>query len=297
MKKVASLFLAITLLLCLVLPAYAAEPLPNGAIRVVVNEKELAATGVVVDGRTLVPMRALAEAMGAEVEWRIADQTVIVKKPLYKTDEIGRIESFNRSVYFVIGRKSAMVSGEESQMDVAPQIIGGQTMLPAKYLAGYLEADVAWDDASRTVTITSGLSSTPQGAVWADENQAMAVDRAMSDYLKEVNKNAEAERQAQLEADRAAGIPSAYGYSIPDYIADNYTGTEGLYIQLYAREDAIPDVTFRVDVVDRSTKSIVKTQTFKESELQNAGSFSWLQFPLEYLDEDAYIYKFSIVTS
>ena len=51
-------------------PAYAS--LANNAIRVVVDNKELSATGVSIDGRTLIPLRALGEALGAKVDWNVA---------------------------------------------------------------------------------------------------------------------------------------------------------------------------------------------------------------------------------
>ncbi len=45
------------------------------------------------------------------------------------------------------------VNGQEIKPDVAPQIINGRTMVPVRWIAEALGAEVTWDDKSRTVSI------------------------------------------------------------------------------------------------------------------------------------------------
>ncbi|HPR93782.1 MAG TPA: copper amine oxidase N-terminal domain-containing protein, partial [Syntrophomonadaceae bacterium] len=45
------------------------------------------------------------------------------------------------------------VNGQEIRPDVAPQIINGRTMVPVRWIAEALGAEVKWDDKSRTVSI------------------------------------------------------------------------------------------------------------------------------------------------
>jgi hypothetical protein len=55
-----------------------------------------------------------------------------------------------------------VVNGMQIQSDVPPQIINGRTMIPAKFLAEALGADVKWDEVNSSVIVTSKLSSEPQ---------------------------------------------------------------------------------------------------------------------------------------
>jgi hypothetical protein len=57
---------------------------------------------------------------------------------------------------FKVGSKEYRVNGEEKIMDVAPYIKGDRTYVPMRYLGEILGAEVVWDDAARTVTLTRG---------------------------------------------------------------------------------------------------------------------------------------------
>ena len=91
--------------------------------------------------RTYVPMRYMAETLGAEVVWDQTAQTVT----LTKGDTV---------VVFTIGSTTYTVNGESAVADVAPEITSDRTMLPARYAAEALGAVVGWDQATQTVIIT-----------------------------------------------------------------------------------------------------------------------------------------------
>ena len=57
-------------------------------------------------------------------------------------------------IILTIGKKEALVFGETKINDVAPVIRNDLTMLPARFVAENLDADVKWDNAARKVTIT-----------------------------------------------------------------------------------------------------------------------------------------------
>lgn len=69
----------------------------------------------------------------------------------------------------VIGVATAQENGQSVAIDVAPEIISGRTMVPLRFLAGFLGAQVAWDPAAREVTYTAG---TTQIDIWIDNPQA-----------------------------------------------------------------------------------------------------------------------------
>ena len=100
----------------------------------------------IMGGRTLVPVRYLADALGAQTAWDEATQTVTVTEG-------------STTINLVIGSTSMTVNGQTEQMDIAPMINNGRTYLPARYVAESLGATVSWDSTTQTVGIT--LAGTP----------------------------------------------------------------------------------------------------------------------------------------
>lgn len=107
----------------------------------------------IIDGRTLVPLRAIFEALGAEVEWDGATRTVTGRKDA-------------TTIILPIGSRSPTVNGMPVQLDVAGTIIDGRTLVPARFIAESLGAAVDWVADTRTVVIFSaGAVDTPQEVV------------------------------------------------------------------------------------------------------------------------------------
>ena len=96
----------------------------------------------IINGRTMVPLRTIFEAMGATVEWDAHTQTVTA------TSERAIVKA-------TINKKELTVNGTPVDLDVAPQIVDGRTLVPARFVAESFGADVTWVQASSTVTITS----------------------------------------------------------------------------------------------------------------------------------------------
>ena len=63
-------------------------------------------------------------------------------------------DNTKNQIIFTIGKKEAMVFGEEKQNDVSPVLKGDRAYLPARFVAENLGAKVLWDNETRTVTIT-----------------------------------------------------------------------------------------------------------------------------------------------
>ena len=57
-------------------------------------------------------------------------------------------------IILTIGKKDAQVFGKSKTNDVAPKIVNDRTMLPARFVAENLGADVSWDGEKELVTIT-----------------------------------------------------------------------------------------------------------------------------------------------
>lgn len=95
---------------------------------------------VIVEGRTLVPVRALFESLGASVEWNEATQTVTAKKD-------------STVISMQIGSTTAYVDGVSKTLDVPAQTINNRTMAPARFVAESLGGRVFWDESTDTVKI------------------------------------------------------------------------------------------------------------------------------------------------
>ena len=124
-------------------PTPPTPPPPSDDIKVLVNGTTLTfdQPPVVVDGRTLVPLRAIFEALGAEVDYEQSTQTVTAVRG-------------NDTVSLTIGSNILTKNGEQIMLDVPAQIIGGRTLVPARAIAESFGAEVVWDPATRVVTIT-----------------------------------------------------------------------------------------------------------------------------------------------
>lgn len=114
----------------------------NTPIRVTVNGRVLTtdAPPVIQSGRTLVPFRAIFEAMGASVHWDAAKRTVSAYAQ-------------HRAIVLEIGNTTVWVNGPEQKTDVAPQIIDGRTMVPLRLVAEAMGAIVNWDAVTSTVSV------------------------------------------------------------------------------------------------------------------------------------------------
>lgn len=96
----------------------------------------------IIDGRTMVPLRVIFTALGAEVDWDDSTKTVTAMK-----DDI--------TVTATIGSKTIYIDGKAEQMDVAPVILDGRTLVPARFVAQAFDCLVDWDERRYTVHITT----------------------------------------------------------------------------------------------------------------------------------------------
>lgn len=117
----------------------------SSIMKVGVVNANLDAPPVIVESRTVVPIRAVAEALGGKVSWDASTRTVTVV--------LGNV-----SLRLTIGRSTALVNGNSVPIDdanpkVVPLIMAGRTMLPLRFVAENLGADVQWDGTTQTITV------------------------------------------------------------------------------------------------------------------------------------------------
>lgn len=99
---------------------------------------------VIKDSRTFLPIRIVAEELGADVAWNEAEQSVTIGKG-------------DTEIVIYIGQPFATVNGEPVALDAPAFIENDRTYLPVRFVAENLGADVVWDATAQTVTITAGI--------------------------------------------------------------------------------------------------------------------------------------------
>jgi len=103
---------------------------------------------VIVAGRVLVPLRGVFERLGAIVAWDPTTETVLAQRG-------------DTRIALRIGAPQATINGQAALMDVPALLVGGRTMVPLRFLSQALGAQVSWDAAAATVTVTSQQAALP----------------------------------------------------------------------------------------------------------------------------------------
>jgi uncharacterized repeat protein (TIGR02543 family) len=98
------------------------------------------------NNRTLVPIRALVEALGGSVEWDGKERKVTAKLA-------------NNTLELWIGNNTAKINGISTPIyaedpNVAPILINGRSYVPVRFVCEKLGAVVSWNDQTKGITIT-----------------------------------------------------------------------------------------------------------------------------------------------
>jgi len=107
---------------------------------------------VIKEGRTLVPVRALSNALGAEVEWDGEERKVTITQSVYDNEEPITVSFY---VDAEDGEMTFLITGGEHDgehtLDVSAQIFQNRTFVPVRFVAIAFGMEVGYDQLSRTV--------------------------------------------------------------------------------------------------------------------------------------------------
>lgn len=104
----------------------------------------------IVNDRTFVPVRFVAENLGAAVTWDEKSRTVTIVKD-------------NQTIRLTIGQRQITVNGKAEQMDVAPYIDGIRTMVPIRFISDSLGSRIGWQPQLRTAIISDPIEVVVNG--------------------------------------------------------------------------------------------------------------------------------------
>lgn len=114
------------------------------------EEVETDVPPVIKDGRTLVPVRAVTNALGAKVEWNADIHLVTVTKAVY--DAASGTEQ-TITINITMGSNVALVNGKQVTIDAPAQLTSNRTMVPLRFISETFKQSVEWDSASGSVII------------------------------------------------------------------------------------------------------------------------------------------------
>lgn len=134
MKKIIAAFCALWLI------CFSAAAEEDIAVFVNGDRVEFDQPPIIVNDRTLVPMRAIFEKLNLTVQW---------------FEDERRITAFDGEIKITMFIDSPYIylDDEEFKTDVAPIIVNDRTLVPLRVIGESLNGDVKWDGESRTVTI------------------------------------------------------------------------------------------------------------------------------------------------
>ena len=93
---------------------------------------------------TIVPIRAIAEAIDAQVKWEEGTRTVSITRG-------------DTVIILPIGSTSPTVNGQIVEIDQPATIVSARTLVPLRFIAEAFDMDVRWDGSAKTVTINGSI--------------------------------------------------------------------------------------------------------------------------------------------
>ena len=187
--------------------------------QVIVNRASVTFAGqppVEQNGHLLVPLRGVLEKLGAYVDYNAATQTVV---------------AFGNGTRIILplGKTQATVNGSYVTLDVPATVINGSTMVPLRFVAESLGADVTFDVTTNTVAITTRAAApAPDAPPRVDPDKARRdTDKARTDAEKARAESERRREDARRRAEeRARQTPVDAGTTITGTVTAVYTDVQ-----------------------------------------------------------------------
>ena len=115
---------------------------PESVIKVFVNGAAVVFDypPITENGRTLVPLRPVFEALGAGVDWNMSTQTITARR-------------YDVTIILRVGSNVLLRNNAGIQLEVPAMVVNGRTLVPLRAIAESFDTEVGWDSNTRTVSI------------------------------------------------------------------------------------------------------------------------------------------------
>lgn len=131
----------------------------SSAASVELNGQPLATSArpITMNGRTLVPMRDIFEALGAQVNYNSVTRGITASRATTNID-------------LQIGNRQAAVNGQAQMLEQAPLVQNGVTYVPLRFVSNALGAQVSYNSSTALVSISTGTGGMGVGTVASNPN-------------------------------------------------------------------------------------------------------------------------------
>jgi outer membrane protein TolC len=224
MKKKLAVLLCLALLMTMfAVPAIAANPAPS----VVIDNQTVTfdVPPMIDNGRTMVPLRAIFEQMGATVSWDDATQTARAVK--------GDI-----TVVVTIGSASPTINGVVKTIDVPAKIVNSRTLAPMRFVCEAFGGVVSWDPVTYVASVaTAGGTVTPpviptQMTLTLQQAVDLAVQNNPQVKLAEIDRNKKSIEYSQAKStSHKIDKASTYAANLAEYLAPKIAERQSLQAQ------------------------------------------------------------------
>ncbi|NOU97507.1 AMIN domain-containing protein [Paenibacillus sp. LMG 31456] len=206
--RVLTTFISLLFLSLLLIPmlAFAAEQ----PISLFLNGKQLSANVApkIVAGNTIVPVRIIAESLGSKVSWEEKSGKVTVDK-----DEV--------NIQLFINKQDVIVNKKRYQLETAPSIMDGSTMLPLRFVSEQLGVKVIWDELTHSVFLFDSEQN-DEGQVGTGNQTKVPVKPADNSNGKGTDKSTDTDKSTAKvtetvpgKTDSSAQLPTKEGAAKP----------------------------------------------------------------------------------
>jgi len=144
------------------------------------------------NNRTMVPIRFISEALGAQVDWNDTYKLVTIILGDVKVEQ-------------KIGKTVAIVNNQEVKFDVPAVIKSGRTMVPVRFVSETLGANVEWEATTRTVIITTKKTETTPPVITPSSKPVNEEYKELADMIRKV-----------IELERNKEWDKVYEYLLPE---------------------------------------------------------------------------------
>lgn len=249
----------------------------NSKIKLYVDGQELKVKeqARVFKGHSLVPLRVVAEALGAEVQWEQSHNRAIVSKGDTK---------------LIIGTNKTIVhrNGIAEDLAIATRNINGTLMLSGEWLVKALEADVKWNPHSRAFSMNTQAETLPVVGSSEHLKALLAVAPMQENRIRNFINGAFDVLDGFSMSESISNNTSAMDNSAPAAGASgDYSGTN---VQVQGVDEADMIKTDGTHIYHISRNRLIITKAYPASEMNVVSSISYTDdnfYPNEiYVDND-----------
>jgi hypothetical protein len=169
--------LVITILTLTTLGFFACTAFAAPTVSIFVDGKQVISDVApqIIQSRTMVPIRFVAEALGATVEWVAEERMVTIDKD----------QTF---IKLYIDKKDASKNGQNISLDVPATIVNSRTLVPIRFISENLGCKVDWDPKEYKVIITSEKVQTDSSpSISAPSNKVELTNATVDTVVKTPN--------------------------------------------------------------------------------------------------------------